>query len=605
MNNRTLRYSFLVIFFFIFMTSLFIASAARISDDESTLIWEKDGSGNSYQKLDRFGVVMIYNLTVDRTSAEIGENVTVSTVYSLHCNPGYHQEYGMIGIDTPTWFEYRNRLVDGATFHNITEVIPIVPNHFDGDDICKGRVKIKIFNMSDPMDFVIYSNQTANEILLEKAQLNYSLIEQTPLIPFSHEILNLSIFIVNEHSTKYAFSNSSIRVNVSNGANAVNFSGVTDSNGHLNFTINCSQLGGGNYTASLENAATDDYSTTPYSFQLEVFDEDTSINCSLLNAESIYANVDYDSSNFTKAFFLIESAFEANVSYVSAFDSGNCTKITKIGNLYLATLNSPSIAGTYGVSFVAQPLLGGADIAFNHSLEVRRRPTELNVTFTRYENQEHITCQINVTDLLADHAAVPNGSISMMVRYNDSNWEVGPVQCDSQGVAEVVWTPPTRIQEAYLSLQFRFNATQVYQTSFSMRNVTVARLEYSGPLQVYVTKEFAISAVVFALNGTPLPNHNIKLVIDGVIFNLTTNLNGAIYFSTVAPPHTARVRLEFQILGVSGVLPANKIVHISIELDSLHQIWDSLGYMLLGFGVVGIAFLYAKKKLTGRNLATL
>ncbi len=586
----------------IFINSLFILYAFRISDEFTPLIEETNKSGRNYKKLDEYGIISIHNLTIDKVSAEIGENITVSSLYSLLCNPGYQREYGMIGIDTPSWFEYENSLIDGVSYHNVTEIISLSPNYFNASDVCNGRVKIKIFNMSNPMDFIIQDNVTENSIELKKAQLNFSLINQSPSIVFSNDLLNYSFFISNEHTEKYVFSNGYFKINVSNGNLSQSFSKYTDSKGFLNFTINCSVLGAGNYTILLENNETSDYNSTPYSIQIEILDEDQSINCTLLNSESIYTAVDYDLSDFSKAIFLIETDFDANISYFSDLENGNCSKI---GNQHNASLKSPEIAGIYQVYFIAYPLLKGRNIQFNYSIEVKHRPIELNTMFLGYENQTNVACQIKVMDVLVNHTAKTNNSISIIANFNKSNWDLGSTRCDSDGNALLIWDPPSRIEDAFISLNFRFNTTPVYQSYSLIKNITLTELHYFGPLHEFATKNITFRAVLFALNGTPIPHQIICLKIDDQYFNLTTDINGEINFSLTTPSYATKLKIEFQFLGSGDTLSSNLILNIEIKLDLLQQIWDSIGFILVGIGIAFISLLYLKKTLTKRNLSTL
>ncbi len=589
-----------MVFIFIFLNSLLITHSSWINDNNSTRVREYDKNRAYYETLDEYGVVNIYNLTVDKTSVEIGENITVSTVYSLQCSPGYLREYGMIGIDKPAWFEYRNSLIDGVNFHNVTEIFSITPDRFNASDLCKGRIKIKIFNMSDPMDFIIYSNQTENDTEIKKAQLYYSLIEKSPSVIFLTDFLNLSFFIHNEHTENYAFSNGHVKINLSNGENTLNFSEYTDSKGILNFTVNCSALGVGVYTIRLENDATTDYDPTVFVYQLEVLDEVQSINCTLLNPESIYTKVDYDNSNFSKVFFVIQSEFIANISFSTDFESGYCSKN---GNQYLATLNSPSMAGEYEVNFIAHPIPSGKSIEFNHTIEVKRRPTELEAFFLRYENQTTISCHINITDVLVAHPVETNESIDIVANYNNSDWNVVSLKPKSDGTALFKWEPPSRIQDAYISFQFQFNATPVYQFSALTRKITLIKFEYAGPFQESTGKEILIQAVLFALNGTPLPNYEIQVIVNDNFFNITTNANGAINFSFLTPSYATTLKVELQFLGSGNISASNLIFDLEIELTFLQQIWDSMSYILVGVGIAIISFIYVKKRLSKRNFA--
>ncbi len=572
-----------------------------IFDDTTTLVQEYDPNRIGFRTLDDYGTVSIYNLTVDKTFAEIGENVTVSTIYSMQCNPGYLREYGMIGLDKPTWFEYRNSLIEGVEFHNVTEIFSITPVRFNASDLCKGRIKIKIFNMSNPMDFIIYSNQTENDTEIRKAQLNYSLLEGPPSAIFSSDFLNLSFFIHNEHTETYAFANGRIKINLSNGENTLNFSENTDSQGILNFTVNCSALEAGICTIQLENDATTDYEPTSYPYQFEIFDEEQSINCTLLNPESIYTYVEYDDSNFSKIFFIIQSSFEANISFSSEFESGFCSKN---GNQYLATLNSPNTAGGYIINFIAHPIPSGKSVKFNHSVEVKRRPTELDASFYRYENQTSISCLISITDSLVSHGVKISESIEIGAHYNNTNWNLGLLEFGSNGTASLIWDPPKRIQEAYISFNFRFNSTPVYQFSNLTKKITILKFEYTGPFKESTGKEITIQAVLYALNGTPLPNHKIQLSINDKFFNITTNTNGMINFSLLTPSYATSLKIEFQFLGSGNISSSNLIFDLEIELTLLQQIWDSMSYILLGIGVTILSIIYAKKRFTKRNLAT-
>ncbi|MHA1651237.1 MAG: hypothetical protein ACTSYB_13670, partial [Candidatus Helarchaeota archaeon] len=199
---------------------------------------------NYLSKTDEFGYVVIYNVTLDKTTAEIGENITVSTVYTLISNPNYAGS-GKIGVlnNNSGWFEYKNSLIDGIELYNVTELISIDPNYFDPFDNANGKVEIEIFEISNPSNFMLYQNSSEESLEIKKADVNYSLVEQKPLTIFSNDTINFCFLIHNEHTKRYVLSNTRVNISVINGNNSIDFSKNTDSNGFLNFTINCSVLG--------------------------------------------------------------------------------------------------------------------------------------------------------------------------------------------------------------------------------------------------------------------------------------------------------------------------------------------------------------------------
>ena len=168
------------------------------------------------QKSDEYGNVTIFNVAMDKITAAIGENITVSSVYSLSYNVGYEMEYGMIGIEKFGWYEYENTLIAGVENFNISEIISVDPNHFDANDTCTGRVEIKIYEILNPLNFKIYTNFTIETLEIRKARLNFSLVEQYPLTVFSQDLLNFSFQVHNEHAQNYVFSNGNVTISVNN-----------------------------------------------------------------------------------------------------------------------------------------------------------------------------------------------------------------------------------------------------------------------------------------------------------------------------------------------------------------------------------------------------
>lgn len=567
---------------------------------------QKDNNKEYLQSLDEYCNINIYNVTINKLIAEIGENVTVSTVYSLICNEGYEKGYGKIGIckSGGNLIEYKNSLIDGVEYLNISETLSIDPYDFNAFDICKGRVEFEIFNILDPENPPpkTYANYSKEDLEIRKAKLNYTLIGLDPLTIFSDDIISFNLLIHNEHTKYYIYSNNYIEGFILNKNKSLNFSKWTDSNGFLNFTVNCSLLGSGIYTIQLINNETMDYESTFYSFQVEVLDKSSCINCSLLNGGTIYTNVNYDNSNYSKAFFLIECAFNANISWYSTFGNGI---LSKIGNQYNTTILSPNVAGIYKIHFIAKPLTKGKQIEFDIDLPVKKRPIELFPTSFRKENLSLLYFLINITDKLNNKLINYNNMIEIFIKYNNTNWKVNPIECNSSGLALFEWPIPNRIVEDYISFEFVFNNSPVYQFSSVIKNLTITNLVYSGPFHMYSTQNLSFLAELVSLNGKKLSNQLINLKINDNSFDLITNNDGEIHYSLIAPSYSTILKLEIYFAGSDNISASILIIDIKIELDLLHQIWKSLGFILMGIGIVMISILYFKKIITKRNLASL
>ena len=601
-RSNVISFSLVFLLIVFSSTSVLIIIDHKFSKENLYLNPIQNEFRDEIQKLDEFGNVSIFNVTIDKISAEIGENVTVSSVYSLFCNDGYEREYGMIGIEKFGCYEYKNTLIDGVENYNVSEIISLTPNHFDGNDICKGRVEIKISNILNPMNFKIYTNFTIENLEIRKAKLNYSLIEQYPKTVFSQDLLNFSFQIYNEHAQDYVFSDSNMKIFVNNQNNSLNFSKYTDSDGFLNFTINCSSLGAGNYTIQLENDETVDHESTQVMIQLEVFDEKFCVNCSLLNGDEVYANVNYDDSNYTKAFYSIRCEFDADINYTSNFEQGQCIEI---GNRYFATISSPKTSGTYQVLFSARPKAAGKVIEFNETLQVKRRPVELAPTMFLDDHQSHLFFRVQVIDKLTNQSIDANNDIAIFARYNGSNRLIGTVECNSSGVAGFEWQIPNVILEDYVSFTFQFIASPIYQFSSLIKNITVTKIDYSGPFQAYSSQNITVIANLYALNGSKLSNQPIELKINGDPFNLTTDTNGRISHSFIAPSYATNLRIELHFPGSIDIISSTLRLTIEIRLDLFHQIWNSLGYILAGISIGIVLLIYLKKNFAKRNLATL
>ncbi|MFX1295769.1 MAG: hypothetical protein ACFFD2_13070 [Promethearchaeota archaeon] len=553
------------------------------------------------RNFDEFGYVKIHTITIDKTIAEIGENVTISIVYSLKPNESYAAS-GRIGLynQDSGWLIYKNILIEVGEFYNITEIISIEPNLFDVFDTCEGRAEIEIFNIFDPWDFMSTSNKTNEVLEFKKANLNYSIIEQYPLTIFSENILNFSLLIHNEHTKKYISSNNYIEFNISNENKSFNFSKYTNSNGILNFSVNCSSLGVGNFTIQFKTNETSNYESTTHILQLEVLDEASSINCSLLNSGQIYPYVYYDNSNYSKAFYLIQCEFDANISWYSTFGNG---QFSKFGNYYNTTILSPNTTGTYQIHFVVQPIETGKLIEFDKDLQVKRRPIEFFSIVSRSENQSLINFQITIIDKLQNHSIIENNLINVLATYNNSNWEFGPIMCNSSGTASFTWNIPNKIVEDYVNFEFVFNNTPIYQFTSTNRNLIITNLEYLGPFDGISGRNITLKAKLSTLNGNNLSNQSILLRIDDIVFNLTTNLNGEIIYSFIAPSYSTNLKIEIEYLGSENVLSFLLKLDIEIKLDLFHKIWNSLGYILIGISITIALMLFLKKFLTKRNLS--
>jgi len=556
---------------------------------------------NNLQDLDNFGFIIIYNVSLNKLNAEIGENISISTVYSTLCNENYQLEYGRIGINKATWFEYKNSLIDGVMYHNITEIISINPAHFDSLDNCKGKVELKIIDMFDSENFMIYQNYSTEYLEIVKAKLNYSIIEQNPLTIFSKDIVNLSFLIYNEHTTHYPFSDR-IDIKITNGQKSLNYSKNAESNGHLNITFNCSLIGIGNYTIQLKNVETPDYESSVFNFSIEVLDENTCINCSLINDGDVYVNVIYDNSKYSKAFYMIQSGFDANINWQSSFGNGS---FLKIGDQYSTNISAPNETGIYQIHFIAQPIAKGKQIEFDQPLYVKRRPIELYVNFFRNLNQSNLVCQVSIVDNLTKYRINTNLTLEIFVEYNASNRAYGFIESNSSGIAIFNWDIPIRIIEDYVTFKFILNDTLTYQSSSLIKNITVTKLEYLGLFQGYSASNISIIAKLSNINGNEFPNQTITLKINNELINLKTNVNGEIYYSFIAPSQSAILKIEIQFMGSENTVSAYTTFNIEIKLNFLQQIWNSIGFILAGVSIVIILLIYLKKRVIGQNLATL
>lgn len=554
---------------------------------------------------DEYGYVNIFNLTMDKRTAEIGENITISIFYSFVCNAGYEREYGIIGTARFGGFNFidsRNNLITGI-YNNISETFSLEPGKYNATDICQGKVEMAIINTDNPAFPVkIYQNLTTENLTITKAKLNYSIIEQNPLTIFSNDSVYFSVFIYNEHTKKFPFSNNTIKISVYNEKYSSNLSRNTDSNGFLNFTVNCSLLEAGIYTIKLINDETADYESSIYSFQMKVYDEELSINCSLVNRGSIYASVNYDNSNNTKAIYSITCDFDASINYSSSFCAGPCLRV---GNQYIGVISAPIEAGTYQIQFTAQPKSKGKIIEFEDTLQVNKRPIKFDPLFFRHENKSVLYIQTNILDGLVEHPIDNVNEITIFVRYNSSTRNIGSIQCNSSGIACSEWVVPHKIIEKNIKFIFRFNETQVYQFSELVKNITITNLEYLGPIQWTSGKNLTIAAKLYALNGSMLPNQLIDVKINGNIIKLVTDLNGEISYSFIPPSQATILELEILFAGTNQTLSAHLKLNIELKLDLINQIWNSSGYILVSVSLAIISIIYLKKKFFRNEISTL
>ena len=605
LNNLELFFLILLLITIFTSYSLGNLFSKFLGDDFNLKNLQINKPQNRIHSLDEFGYVNIFNLTMDKKTAEIGENVTVSTFYSFVCNPGYERGCGYIGIERFGGFNFidsRDSLITGV-YNIISETFSLDPNKYKAADIYQGKVEIAIIDTDNPAFPVItYQNLTSENLTIAKAKLNYSIIEQNPLTIFSKDTVYFSLFICNEHTKKFHFSDNSVEIVVFNEKNSLNFSKKTDSAGFLNFTVDCSLLEAGIYTISLINDETADYESCNYSFQMKVYDENLSINCSLLNNDSIYASVNYDNSNYTKAIYSIECEFEANINYSSSFCSGECLRV---GNQYIAAISTPIEAGMYQIQFISQPILRGRAIKFEKTLRVDKRPIKLDPFFFRYENKSLLYIQVNIVDRLINHLINKINDITIFVKYNSSTRNIGIVQCNTSGIALLEWVIPNKIIENYIKFTFLFNETVTYQFQELIRNMTITNLKYLGPIQWISGKNLTITAKLCALNGTMLPNQLVYVKINRNLINLVTNENGEISYTFITPSYPTILELEIFFTGTNQILSANLKFYIGLKLDLLHQIWNSSGYILVSISLAVISIIYLKKKFFRNNLSTL
>ena len=565
-----------------------------------------DYNQHRIQFLGIYGYVEIFNVTIDKTTAEIGENITIETVYSFICNEGYERAWGIIGVNKlgmVNWIDCKDNLIDGVEYHKVTESFSLSPNKCNAADICQGRVKIGIRNSLDPdQPEEEYISQTNENLVIQKAKLNYSIIDQNPLTIFSNDLVVFNIFIYNEHTKNFGYSNSPINITAINPYNSLTLIKNTDSKGFLNFTLNCSLLKAGINTINLKNDESDDYESNSYSFQIKVYDEDLSINCSLSNQNPIYANVDYDDSNYTKAIYSIDCDFEAIINYSSSFCNDQSFQV---GNQHVAVIDTPKQAGIYQIRFAVQPKATGKTITFEEMLQVEQRPIGVNTFFLRNENQSRLCMQINILDNLVNHSINDISDVTIFAQYNHSIRKIGVTQCNSSGIAFFDWLIPQKIIENSIGVIFMFNETPIYQVSKFIKNLTIVNLEYLGPTQWIAGKNLTISAKLFALNGSALPNQLLNIKFNGDLISLVTDFRGEISYPFISPSYSTVLEFEILFPGTDQIVSANLKFNIELKLDLWHQLWNSSGYILISISLGIIALIYLKKRFFRNNLSTL
>lgn len=549
----------------------------------------------------------VYNVTINKNMVHIGENITVSTVYSLQLYEGFDLTLTtFVGIEiinggSPKTFGFYNALSDNVFFQNYTADVSVSPDWFDAGDIVRGVVEFIFFNESsgDKSSFSYWSN---NNCLIQKASLHYSLLDQSSLTVFSDETLQFSAKVCNNYTKTYPFSNENISIEIKNEIGSLNIAELTNSEGILNFTINCSLLGAGNYSISLQNSETPDYELTLWTFYITVFDEETSVNCTLLNPNQIYTNVNYDLSNYTKGIYLIQTQFAANVSYYSNFTNGICTTL---GNDHWAIIDSPNISGNYQITFIITPIQKGKTLQFDTILEVQKRPISLETFIHQNTEQTTLSLLIRIIDLLVNQSIGSTTNLFIYANYNNSNHYIGKSASNSSGTVFFEWELPQNVLENYISFHYVCNGSSVYHNSEKLDNLTIPKLKYFGPLTAYTHTNITIELELSTLNGAKLSDKNIRLKIFDQNMNLSTNLHGRISYSIITPPKEVNLVIEVEFAGSDGILTAKLIVLVKVRFDFLHQLWNSLGFILLGASSAILGVIYLKKVLCKRDLGVL
>jgi len=563
-----------------------------------------DRNQSGMQFLSTNGNMKIFNVTIDKTTAEIGENITIGTFYSFVCNEGYERNHGYIGIynlESFDWIDNKDILIDGVEYYNVSERFTIDPDKYNAADVRQGKVLLEIRDIFN--NFANACSSLTNEnLVIRKAKVNYSIIEQSPLTIFSNDLVIFNISIYNEHTKNFCFSNSPINITAINPYNSLTLIKNTDSKGFLNFILDCSLLNAGVYTINLKNDESADYESCDYSFQIEVYDEDLSVNCTLSNPNSIYVKVDYDDSNYTKAVYSIDCGFEANINYSSSFCHGESLKV---GNQHVAVFTTPRQAGTYQIEFKAQPKSMGKTISFEQTLPVEKRPIGFKILFLRNENQSRLSMQINILDNLVNHSIKDINDVTIFAQYNHSIRKIGVTQCNSSGIAFLDWIIPQKIIENYIEFIFIFNETQVYQFLKSIKNITITNLEYLGPVQWIAGKNLTITAKLYALNGSALPNQLLNIKINGDFINRITDIKGEISYSFISPSYSTVLEFEILFLGTDQIVSTNLKFNIELKLDLWHQLWNSSGYILIAVSLAIISLIYLRKRFIRNNLSTL
>ncbi|MHA1129571.1 MAG: hypothetical protein ACTSQQ_02075, partial [Candidatus Helarchaeota archaeon] len=63
-----------------------------------------------------------------------------------------------------------------------------------------------------------------------------------------------------------------------------------------------------------------------------------------------------------------------------------------------------------------------------------------------------------------------------------------------------------------------------------------------------------------------------------------------------------KLQIEIEYPGDTKRLAATECLVINVEFDFLHQLWSSLGFILIGISLTIVSILYIKKTLSRRRL---
>ncbi|TFF87688.1 MAG: hypothetical protein EU549_04280, partial [Promethearchaeota archaeon] len=348
-----------------------------------------------------WGIIEIYDVILEKTEMEVGESIIINATYDLIMEEGwiYNIFFGITNNEMPQLFK-ELPIIDGLHI-NVSHKFYFEPDLIDISTNYRGFLGIEVFEInSSSHSRTTLMNFSSCYLSFNRADLKLDIINLSPEILFTHDSLNLSFEVYNEHNYTFKYKNRPVLIDSEkSGELKINETVFTNNQGFVNSMLNICNLGVGfsNIKIKIEICDIYEYHITSID-DILIYNESSSFTFTVKNNDSIYSNIGLNDSYST---IEIEAytEFEARVFLNSTFNSILLDNLTT--KHHECIIKSPKKSGNYIITGIASPNSLGKNLTIMENLNIKKRPIEIITNINRSKNaQFNLDFFISLKDIL-------------------------------------------------------------------------------------------------------------------------------------------------------------------------------------------------------------